>query len=448
MAGMTRGGETATTAPMGLRVSENRRFLVEADGTPFFYLGDTAWELFHRLTREETEVYLTTRARQGFTVIQAVALAEFDGLNTPNRYGERPLAENDPLRPNEAYFAHVDWVVDRAAALGLVTGLLPTWGDKWNQKWGRGPVVFTPDNAGPYGEYIGRRYRDRPIVWILGGDRPVENDDQRRILRAMAQGIRRGDGGRHPITLHPSGRSSSGQVVHHEDWLDFNTLQSGHAERDVPNYDMLTRDYQRTPTKPCLDGEPCYEDHPVMGKGPREPYHDQHSVRKAAYWGLFAGAFGHTYGCHPIWQFWDTTRQSVNGARTPWQEALLLPGATQMQHAKELLLSRPFLNRVPDQSLIVGDAGLGSRHLQATRAEDGSYAFVYTPVCQPLTVRTEGLSGDRLVAWWYDPRTGAASPAGSLAKSATHTFTPPQPGPDWVLVLDDASQGFPPPGAH
>lgn len=438
----------AAPTPTRLRVSDNRRFLVAADGSPFFYLGDTAWELFHRLTREEAEHYLTTRARQGFTVIQAVALAEFDGLNTPNRYGEQPLLENDPVRPNEAYFRHIDWVIDRAAALGLVVGLLPTWGDKWNVKWGKGPLIFTPENAGPYGEFLGRRYRDKPVIWITGGDRPVENDTHRAILRAMAEGVRRGDGGAHPITLHPSGRSSSGQYVHGEDWLDFNMLQSGHAERNVANYDMLTRDYQRTPVKPCLDGEPCYEDHPVMGKGPREPYHDHYSVRKAAYWGLFAGAFGHTYGCHPMWQFWDASRQPVNGARTPWQEALHLPGATQMQHAKALLLSRPFLNRIPDQALIVGDAGTQGNHIQATRADDGSYALFYTPVSQPVAVRAGALSGARLNVWWYDPRTGTATPAGSFAKTATLTFVPPAEGPDWVLVLDDASRGFPPPGAH
>ena len=91
-----------------IRVSENRRFLVTETGVPFFWLGDTAWELFHRLTREEAQFYFAARQRQRFTVIQAVALAEFDGLNTPNAYGERPLHDNDPTRPNEAYFAYVD----------------------------------------------------------------------------------------------------------------------------------------------------------------------------------------------------------------------------------------------------------------------------------------------------------------------------------------------------
>src|SRR5688572_30626223 len=120
-------------APLRLKVSDNRRFLVTEGGEPFFYLGDTAWELFHRLNREEAGRYLQNRADKKFTVIQAVVLAELDGLNTPNAYGHRPLEGNDPARPNAAYFEHVDWIVNRAESLGLTIGMLPTWGDKWNK---------------------------------------------------------------------------------------------------------------------------------------------------------------------------------------------------------------------------------------------------------------------------------------------------------------------------
>jgi hypothetical protein len=113
-----------------LKVSENKRFLVTADGKPFFYLADTAWELFHRLDREQATKYLKARAAQGFNVVQAVALAEFDGLTEPNPYGHKPLTDNDPTKPNEKYFEHVDWVINKASESGLYTVLLPTWGDK------------------------------------------------------------------------------------------------------------------------------------------------------------------------------------------------------------------------------------------------------------------------------------------------------------------------------
>jgi hypothetical protein len=249
------------------------RYLVTERGEPFFYLGDTAWELFHRLTREEADLYLKDRAAKGFTVIQAVVLAELDGLNTPNAYGDTPLHRNDPTQPNEAYFRHVDWVIDRANALGLYVGLLPTWGDKVNKKWGVGPEIFTPENARVYGEFLGKRYRDKGIVWILGGDRPVETEAHLSIWRAMAAGLRAGDDGAHLMTYHPVGGQSSAERLHAEPWLDFNMLQSGHARRAEANYAMLARDYARMPVKPCMDGEPCYEDHPI-GFDPRNGWFD------------------------------------------------------------------------------------------------------------------------------------------------------------------------------
>ncbi|HYE73051.1 MAG TPA: DUF4038 domain-containing protein, partial [Blastocatellia bacterium] len=236
-----------------LKVSENRRFLVTQDGKPFFYLGDTAWELFHRLNREEADRYLKNRADKGFTVIQAVALAELDGLNDPNAYGHRPLLNNDPTQPdvkegaNNDYWDHVDYIINKAASLGLYIGFLPTWGDKYNKKWGIGPEIFTPQNAAVYGEWLGRRYRNNTnIIWILGGDRPLENDTHKEIIRAMANGLRRGAGGTHLITFHPTGGASSSQHLHNDDWLDFNMRQNGHVAEFTGRYDKTREDYDRT----------------------------------------------------------------------------------------------------------------------------------------------------------------------------------------------------------
>jgi hypothetical protein len=147
-----------------LKVSENKRFLETDQGKPFFYLGDTAWELFHRLSREDADTYLKNRAANGFTVIQAVVLAELDGLHTPNANGHAPLKNDDPTQPNEDYFEHVDWIVDRAGELGLYIGMLPTWGDKWNRTRGAGPEIFTPENAGSFGQWLAQRYKDKPNI--------------------------------------------------------------------------------------------------------------------------------------------------------------------------------------------------------------------------------------------------------------------------------------------
>ena len=438
-----------------LKVSDNRRFLVFEDGTPFFYLGDTAWELFHRLNKTETENYLENRREKGFTVVQAVVLAELDGLNTPNAEGEEPLIDNDPTRINEVYFRHVDWVIRKAEEKGLVIGLLPTWGDKWNKKWGVGPEIFTPQNAAVYGENLGKRYKDSPnIIWILGGDRPIEKDEHREIVRAMASGLRKGDGGAHLITFHPMGGHGSAEYFHEEEWLDFNMRQNGHTPNFTGSYENTLKDYKRTPAKPVMDGEPLYEDHPIEFNAEKNGHSVSADVRRPLYWDLFGGAFGHTYGHHSVWQMWHQDRDPINFPLMPWYEAVDQPGAWQMQFGRRLMESRPFLTRIPDDSVIVPDEvktsvpGAGRYRFVATRDKNGSYAMVYVPVGRPFTVRMDVVSGKKVTAWWYNPRNGKAHKIGNFSNEGTRTFVPPQPGEnlDWVLVLDDAAAGFKAPG--
>jgi hypothetical protein len=169
------------------------------------------------------------------------------------------------------------------------------------------------------------------------------------------------------------------------------------------------------------------------------PSQDTKIILTSAYWDLFAGAHGHTYGCHDIWQFLDTGRfPAISAARTPWREAIQFPGANQMRHVRALLESRPFLYRIPDQALVLSDAGTETDHVQATRAEDGAYAFVYLPSGKPVTLDLSRLSGRTIVAHWYDPRTGAATKVGTFPQGQATEFTPPVDGPDWVLTLDEA----------
>ncbi len=448
-------GKHLMTSTKRLKVSENGRYLIDEDGAPWFYLGDTAWELFHRLNREEADYYLETRAAQGFTAIQAVVLAEFDGLRMPNAQGDVPLENSDPTRPVEAYFAHVDYIVNKAQSLGLFVAMLPTWGDKWNQAQPNdyaGPEIFTPENAHVYGEFLGNRYSDKPIIWVLGGDRSVDNDRHRAITRSMARGLARGDNGAHLMTWHPRGGESSSINWHQDDWLSFNMLQSGHCGRDIPNDALVSTDYHLMPAKPCLDGEPCYEDHPVMtpqwGATPGA-WFDSHDVRKAAYRALFSGAHGHTYGCHDIWQMWDENRAAVNCVRTPWREAIHLPGANQMRHARALMQSRPFLSRVPDNSIIVSQDAPGieskARQTLATRDENGSYALIYAASGEAFTVDMSAIKADKARACWFDPRNGTTTPLHEYSCSGVQAFQPPSSGPDcdWILILDDAARNFP-----
>ena len=435
-----------------LQVSPNKRFLQTADGKPFFWLGDTAWELFHRLNREEAEMYLKNRADKGFTVIQAVALAEIDGLHDPNPYGEIPLENDDPTKPRDAYFQHVDYVIRKAEQLGLYIGLLPTWGDKiFKDRWGVGPEIFNVENAKAYGRWIGARYKNQKnIIWIMGGDRNPRNESDVAIWRALASGVTEGVGGNEKalMTFHPQPNEveegGSSKWFHNDDWLDVNMFQTGHC-RENNVWERMEVVYNRKPIKPVFDGETLYEDIPVCFDGANLGTSSAYDIRKHAYFDVFAGAFGHTYGCNDIWQMYAPNRKPLINAQYPWYDALNLPGAGQMKFLRNLIESRPMLDRVPDQSLIT-DPLSANDHIQATRGND--YIFVYSAQGKKFTVLTSKISGKEIQAHWYNPRNGELKEAGKFPKKSQQEFVPPTSGygHDWVLIVDDASKKYGAPG--
>lgn len=441
-------------------VSDNHRFLQLSDGTPFFYLGDTAWELFHRLDRDEAEFYLRDRALKGFNLIQAVLISEFNGDETPNIYGYLPISEHDPLRPlvidgEYDYWDHVDYVVYKANSLGLTIALLPTWGSFWGDT---NKKIFFEQNAEIYGKFIGNRYKDADVIFVLGGDRRPETDEHRQIIRAMARGLKKGDDGRHLITFHPCGWHGSAQFFHDEDWLDFNMRQNGHSP-EYRSYSFTLADYNRRPAKPVIDGEPLYEDHPIDFKPDERGHSTAADVRRALYWDLFNGACGHTYGHHSVWQMYNPEKGHYpqNRPLMPWYEALERPGAYQMKHARDLLLSRPYFSRVPatEEALAQGNytsamPGEGSYRFVATRDSGGTYIMVYAPTGRKFEVNTRLIDDDKIKVWWFDPRTGKSRRAGTIVNTGTAQFTSPADGEyeDWILVLDSKKARYKAPGTH
>ncbi len=441
-----------------LKVSDNHRFLIHADGTPFFYLADTGWEMFHRLDMPETEKYLENRRAAGFTAIQCVLIPEFNGLKIPNRQSHLPLIDNDPTKPSEEYFKDIDAVLSLAEKKGIYLALLPTWGDKVNKKWGEGPEIFTPENAKIYGAYLGNRYKDRPnIIWILGGDRPVENDRHREIWRGMAAGLQSADT-HHLIGYHPMGGQSSAKYYPGEEpWLAFHMNQSGHSRRDGPNYDMIAKDYALIPTKPCFDGEPRYEDHPVRSSKVKGDYYNDFDTRQAAYWSVFAGSFGHTYGSHSIWSMhsekFPAPAKLASEMLFTWDKAIDRPGGQSMAHLRRLIESRPFLSRVPAQDLIDGENPKDAGHIQCTRGD--GYVMAYSPLGNPITLNLEKANlGAKIHSWLFNPRDGSAkelSPSNDMPadhKLTTHFPGTPARGNDWIVVIDDASKNWGAPGAE
>jgi hypothetical protein len=224
-------------------------------------------------------------------------------------------------------------------------------------------------------------------------------------------------------------------------------FQSGHRRYDQDtsglcygedNWRYMEADYKRTPVKPSLDGEPSYESIPQGLHDPSQPYWTDADVRRYAYWSVFAGGCGFTYGHNAIMQFNKSgDPEPAYGVREYWQDALDAPGASEMAFLKDLMLSRPYFERVPSQEILAGDNGERYDYIAATRGNN--YAFAYTGNGRIISINTEKLQWNEYKASWYDPRDGSVKMIGTFKTGGTRTFDPPgepAPGNDWVLILD------------
>jgi Protein of unknown function (DUF4038)/Putative collagen-binding domain of a collagenase len=443
-----------------LQVSANGRFLVSSDGHPFFWQADTGWELFHRLSRSEAALYLDDRASKDFNVVQAVALSELDGLNTPNAQGDLPFIDHDPARPavtpgsdpSDAqqydYWDHVDWIVQQANRRGIYVAMLPTWG-----RWVLDGTVNMA-NAESYGRFLGERYKHAGIVWVLGGDRPATGYEN--VWRALAKGIAIGvsgseDYGKVLMSYHPPGGSSSSAFFPQtEPWLDFNMRQDGHCTAaESQTWARIASDYARTPAKPVLDGEPLYESHPICFDPDNRGFSSDWQPRQYWYSDVFAGGFGETYGDHAVWQMYAPPHDPVNRPQSTWYEAIHDPGSGELQYLHRLIDARPFLARIPDEDMVETQPVCATRdHVLVTRDRAGTYALAYSLTGRPFTLDLGRLSAKRLDVAWMNPRTGEYARDGHVRARGTRAFVPPTSGPgqDWVLVLDDSRAHYRYPG--
>lgn len=432
-----------------IKISENQRYFSDEDGQPFFWLGDTGWLLFSKLDREETEQYLENRREKGFNVIQVMVL---HSLAAANVYGDSALINKDASAPvitegaefddpmQYDFWDHVDFVIDKAAEKGLYMALVPVWGS--NVRSGK----VSREQARAYAAFLGERYKNRRnIIWLNGGD--TFGSDSTETWNIIGNTLNESCPD-HLITFHPRGRKLSSEWFHNEPWLDFNMFQSGHRRYDQDtsanehrygedNWKYVQVDYNKKPVKPTLDGEPSYENIPQGLHDPSEPYWTDDEVRRYAYWSVFAGACGHTYGHNAVMQMHKPDDvESSFGVKDFWFDAIDHPGAAQMVHLKNLILSRPYFERIPDQSLV---AEQGEKHdcQIATRGQD--YAFIYTWNGRPIKINMGKIPGKRIKATWYNPRDGSKTEAGSFPNSGVHEFDPPgepEGGNDWVLILD------------
>jgi hypothetical protein len=405
-------------APTPISVSPTGRHFLAADGSPFFWLGDTQWNLWRCHSTDEAEAILRDRAAKGFTVVQVMLCGWGMGLdNDPvfkvpagAAHGEA-YPERDPLRPSETYFRHVDEVVDIAERVGLVlvVGL-----DHPRLELG------TPVNARAWGRQVGARYQSRTnLVW--SPSYCIPDAVHLPVIREIAAGLREG-GGSHLITVHPDPANpycTSG-IAHAEPWLDFHSIQTW-ARYDCIR-EAVDADYHRLPPKPVVMAEGAYEGGAEYGF-PITP----HLLRKQAWWSFVSGAH-HSYGHNDNWQVPPT-----------WRQSLEAPGARQMGVCRSVLSRVRWWDLVPDQSLIEGDAGGGATLSVAARSSAGEWVMVYVAEPRALTVRLDGvLAAGAARASWVDPRNGAELAGGRVSCAGRYEGETPRGLEDALLLIRPA----------
>lgn len=231
-------------------------------------------------------------------MIQAVALCELDGLQTPTyEGGHLPFRDLTSLIPNEAYFDHLRRVTDIANSRDLYIALVPMWGSHWsvNNSWGAAKTpLFNAENVQAFCRYLSDKLQGTGIIWMIGGDRAVQTPEQGQLMENMAQGLRQGGSGDALLTVHSQGGRSTLDMLGDRPWHDFIVWQSGHMGEAYPSWRAIEMDYQRQ-SKPVLDAEPCYEAHPIMcqhqfRRAQEASRFTDREVRRSSYWSVFAGA--------------------------------------------------------------------------------------------------------------------------------------------------------------
>jgi hypothetical protein len=433
-----------------LTTSSDGHYLCHADGEPFFWLGDTGWLMPERLNRDEVAYYLGRCGEAGFNVVQVQVINAVPAVNV---YGQlsHPAGYDFTNVDREGvygYWNHLDYIVKTAEQNGIYVGMVCIWGGL--VKAG----LMSVAEAEAYGRFLAERYKDSPnIVWIIGGD--IRGDVKTESWLALAETIKSIDS-EHLMTFHPFGRTSSARWFNDASWLDFNMFQSGHRRYDQTRGDgdnlaeaSVAEDNWRyvdegralMPVKPILDAEPSYEDIPQGLHDTTEPRWTAADVRRYAYWSVFAGACGHTYGHNSVMQMYRQGLPPAYGASTTWYDALDAPGRNQMRFLKELILKFPYFERIPSQDVIVGETGSRYERLIATRGSD--YLLVYNYTGRAMTVNLDKIAGKTKSVWVLNAKTGEYVSLGDVR--TVNSYTPKIPATvdgDFVLIAFDSTKKY------
>jgi hypothetical protein len=426
-----------------LKVSDNHHYLVDAKtGAPFFILADTAWNL-GALKLEEIETYLQSREEHGFNTIM-FALNFAPQASETNAYGQPAYIGSDKTGLNPAYFETCDAIVKKAGEHGLYVMIYAMWaGEKAGTM-----NNYTSAQLTALGHALGRHYQGvTNVIFCAGGESTPHYIEVDRV-NALGQALKEGCAGQNLVTVHPTSPNSSSKFYASSSWLDFYMSQaksgSGPKNAEFDAAALVLGDWKIASVKPTMMGEHRYE------SGTQE---DPLIQRRNLYQCVFAGGCGYAYGHDALWQMTPHTglpwmlRGWTPGV-TNWTQALDTPAVRQLKNIKTLLYSHPYLERIPDQNLVLAGQGTNvATRVQATRdgtlgRNDASYIMAYISSPQTITLNTAAISARTLNVYWFNPATGSSEPLhDNLANPGSLTLEK-RPQGDWVAVIENATKNY------
>jgi len=409
-----------------LKVSENRRYLVDSTGKPFFVMGDTPW-FIQKLRIEDVRMLMDDRVAKGYNTL-FLELLDDSGIPSRDGYGNVAFQpDTDITKPVEAYWHYAEQVMEEAEKRGLFIILSELWYGAGDGLWMH---HVNPDSAKVYGAFLGKRFaRFKNLMWMHAGDRnPDKNlaECTRVLAREIAAAAPH-----HLHTVHNEHEFASARFHHEDTWLDVNLGYTYGAA-----YLHILPEYQRAnPVRPVILGETGYEDEPnaieLLPDAKQGDLWRPYRIRRNAWWAVMSGASGYCAGTR-LWR-WEKNWREVMNARSTREAPHILRG----------LQAIAWWKLVPDATHKFLTAGFGewkrADYAAAALAEDGSCGAVYLPSKRAITMN-RGVLNPKSKAFWFDPTSAAPKLAdGRPLGGGKEEFTPPEQNAakeeDWVLFF-------------